>query len=392
MLSKAVFRAFAILLLVAASLGLTACTDTLDKVAKAEKPLPPKLVRKIKAMGMSETSPILVRLYKEESTLEIWKQKTNGRFAFVKSYPICKYSGKLGPKFVEGDRQAPEGFYTVRPHQMNPNSQYYLAFNIGYPNEFDRAHGRTGQHLMVHGDCSSSGCYAMTDEYVGEIYAFARDAFRGGQREFQIQAFPFKMTEANMARYAGDPNLDFWRQLKEGSDFFELTGQPPAIGVCDGRYVFGRQRDGISSQGGGCPTMDQPATLSLAFAKQTVDNMGAFTKALDHAASGKTAPPKPSVNGIEEARLVSEWMKKRVRGEKVSRLPPSLDDSSRALTPEKAAEEKRRAEAARSRAAALIAAAKAGASQRSTADAEADLSTASVPAAGREPIEQRFGH
>ncbi len=353
---KAVFRALAFLLLLAAPLALGACTDALDKVAKAEKPLPPKLVARMKAMGMDETSPILVRLYKEDSTLEVWKQKKDGRYAFVKSYPICKYSGKLGPKFIEGDRQAPEGFYTVRPYQMNPDSKYYLAFNIGFPNAFDRAHGRTGQHLMVHGDCSSSGCYAMTDEYVGEIYAFARDAFRGGQREFQIQAFPFKMTEANMARYAGDPNIDFWRQLKEGSDFLELTGQPPAVGVCKGRYVFGRQRDGVAAESGNCPDMDQPETLTLAFAKQTVHNMGAFTKALDHAARGKIAPPRPSINGIEEARMVSAWMSKRIRGEKTSRLPPSLGENA-PLTPERAEEEKRKAEAARSRAAALIAAA-----------------------------------
>lgn len=353
---KATLRAIASVLFLGALLGLTACTDTLDKVAKAEQPLPEKLVRKIKSMGMTETSPILVRLYKEDSTLEIWKQKTDGRYAFVKSYPICKYSGKLGPKFVEGDRQAPEGFYTVRPHQMNPNSEYYLAFNIGYPNAFDRAHGRTGQHLMVHGDCSSSGCYAMTDEYVGEIYAFARDAFRGGQREFQIQAFPFKMTEANMARYAGDPNIDFWRQLKEGSDFFELTGQPPAVGVCNGRYIFGRQRDGIAAAGGECPSMDNPENLSLAFAKKKVDELGVFTKALDHAANGKAAQPKASINGIDEARLVSAWMKKKMAGEQTSRLPPSLAASG-PLTPEKAAEEKRKAEIERSKAAAIIAAA-----------------------------------
>ncbi len=387
---KATLRALAFLLALAAPLALTACTDTLDKVAKAEKPLPKKLVRKMKAMGMSETSPILVRLYKEESTLEIWKQKTDGRYAFIQSYPICKYSGKLGPKYVEGDRQAPEGFYTVRPHQMNPASKYYLAFNIGFPNAFDRAHGRTGQHLMVHGDCSSSGCYAMTDEYVGEIYAFARDAFRGGQREFQIQAFPFKMTEANMARYAGDPNMDFWRQLKDGSDFFELTGQPPAVGVCNGRYMFGRQRDGIAAHSGNCPPMDQPAALSLAFAKKTVDNMGVFAKALDRAASGKVAPPRHSINGIEEARLVSAWMKKRVRGERTSRQPPSLG-GNRPLTPQRAAEEKRRAEAARSRAAAMIAASVAATSQPSAAGQADALPTASIPASGGETeIEQRF--
>src|SRR5690606_24552861 len=123
----------------------------------------------------------------EEGTLEVWKQKDTGRYDLVTSYEICKWSGKLGPKFREGDRQAPEGFYTVSPARMNPKSSYYLAFNIGYPNAYDRYHGRGGSHLMVHGACSSAGCYSMTDDQMREIYAFARDAFSGGQRDFQIQ-------------------------------------------------------------------------------------------------------------------------------------------------------------------------------------------------------------
>ncbi len=138
----------------------------------------------------------------------------------------------------EGDRQAPEGFYTVTPAQMNPNSNYYLSFNIGYPNAYDRSLGRTGSNLMVHGACSSAGCYSMTDEDAGEIFALARDAFRGGQRAFQIQAFPFRMTPENMARHRDDPNMDFWRMLKDGYDTFELTRVPPKVDVCDRRYVF----------------------------------------------------------------------------------------------------------------------------------------------------------
>ena len=81
-----------------------------------------------------------------------------------------------GPNFKEGDRQAPEGFYNIRPHQMNPKSSYYLSFNMSFPNKFDRTRGRTGSNLMVHGACSSAGCYSMTDEQVLEIYAFAREA------------------------------------------------------------------------------------------------------------------------------------------------------------------------------------------------------------------------
>ena len=116
--------------------------------------------------------------------MEIWKQNRDGEYALLKTYPICRWSGDLGPKKKQGDRQAPEGFYTITPGQMNPNSNYYLAFNTGYPNAYDRAWGYTGSELMVHGDCSSRGCYAMTDEQIQEIYALARESFFGGQKSF----------------------------------------------------------------------------------------------------------------------------------------------------------------------------------------------------------------
>src|ERR671929_153697 len=159
------------------------------------------MMRDLEKKSMPKESPILVRTFKEESELEVWKQDTTGHFALLKTYPICRWSGELGPKIKEGDRQAPEGFYTITPAQLNPNSHYYLSFDIGYPNAFDRAHGRTGSNLMVHGDCSSRGCYAMTDEQIAEIYALARESFFGGQKSFQIQAYPFRMTPVNMAKH-----------------------------------------------------------------------------------------------------------------------------------------------------------------------------------------------
>ncbi|MFN3891911.1 MAG: L,D-transpeptidase family protein [Beijerinckiaceae bacterium] len=187
---------------------------------------------------MAPNAPILVRVFKKESVLEVWKQTRSGRYELLKSFPICRWSGQLGPKRREGDRQAPEGFYSVGPRQMNPNSSFHLSFDIGYPNAFDRAHGGTGAYLMVHGQCTSSGCYAMTDAQIEEIYALARDAFAGGQRAFQFQAFPFRMTAENMARHRNDPNIAFWRQLKEGYDHFEATRAEPRVTVAGGRYAF----------------------------------------------------------------------------------------------------------------------------------------------------------
>src|SRR5262249_2448362 len=187
----------------------------------------------IEKKGMSKESPILARIFKEESELEIWKQDSTGQFALLKTYPICRWSGELGPKIKEGDRQAPEGFYTITPGQLNPNSSYYLSFNMAYPNAFDRAHGRTGAQLMVHGDCSSRGCYAMTDEQIGEIYALARESFFGGQHAFQIQAYPFRMTPLNMAKHRNSPHLAFWKMLKQGYDHFEVSRHEPKVNVCD---------------------------------------------------------------------------------------------------------------------------------------------------------------
>ena len=187
---------------------------------------------------MDLQSPILVRLFKQEAELEVWKQDRSGRFALLKTYPICRWSGDLGPKVREGDRQAPEGFYTITPAQMNPQSAYYLSFNTGYPNAYRPALGRTGSQLMVHGDCSSRGCYAMTDEQIAEIYSLGRESFFGGQKAFQFQAYPFRMTPINMAKHRNNPNMPFWKMIKEGYDHFEVTRQEPKVDFCEKKYVF----------------------------------------------------------------------------------------------------------------------------------------------------------
>ena len=259
-----------------AVLALAACSEYEGALPKHMRPLDAKTRNLVERKGMELRSPILVRLFKEESTLEVWKQeRRSGRYTFLKEYEICTWSGVLGPKIKEGDRQAPEGFYTVRPAQMNPNSALYLSFDMGYPNEFDRAWGRTGSNLMVHGACSSRGCYSMTDENIQEIYTLGRLAFQGGQRDFQVQAFPFRMTPENMARNRNDPNIPFWTMLKEGYDHFELTGQPPKVNVCEKRYVFNSTpAEGRSfNASGACPPMSMPESIRIAAGeKQARDN------------------------------------------------------------------------------------------------------------------------
>jgi len=218
---------------------LSGCVSTvLDVDEKATQPIPATLVNDMRAKGMTPAAPIVVRIFKEESELEIWKRDGSGRFALLKTYPMCRWSGKLGPKTRAGDRQAPEGFYHVNAGMLNPKSQYYLSFDLGYPNRLEKALGYSGESLMVHGACSSSGCYAVTDEGVAEIYAVVREALRGGQGSFQVQAFPFRMTAKNLARHRADPNFAFWQTLKDGYDSFEVKRRPPRVAYCDGRYVF----------------------------------------------------------------------------------------------------------------------------------------------------------
>jgi murein L,D-transpeptidase YafK len=267
----------------AAALGLTVTTGALlagcddsyldTGPGRSERPISTATLAQMAKIDTTPSAPVLIRTYKKEAELEIWKMKSDGRYALLKTYPICRWSGQLGPKKVEGDMQVPEGFYTIEPGQMNPTSHYYLAFNVGYPNAYDRALGRTGGSVMVHGVCSSAGCFSMTDEQVADIYAIARDAFRGGQREIQLQSYPFRMTPENMAKYRLDPNVAFWKELKNGADHFEVAKTEPSVLICGKHYVFGATADGPVSATAPCPALHRDdETESLVAEKESKDD------------------------------------------------------------------------------------------------------------------------
>jgi len=231
------FKQLALVAFVA--LSLAACEeDRYRGSARHYIPIPSATYTLMSEKGMNKDQPILIRSYKKESELEVWKKRADGQYALLKTFPMCRWSGQLGPKIREGDRMAPEGFYAIGPAQMNPNSSYYVSFNMGYPNAYDRSHGRTGAHLMVHGACSSAGCYSMTDDQIGEIYALVREAQNAGQKAVQMQALPFRMTPENLAKHRLDSNIAFWKNLKEGTDYFDVTGDEPQVSVAGGRYVF----------------------------------------------------------------------------------------------------------------------------------------------------------
>lgn len=260
-------------LAVIASIAFTvaACQDEMQTTfggsAKARRPLSPEIQSLMEKKGMRKEDPILVRAFKQENTLEVWKRDNTGHYAFLKSYPMCAWGGTLGPKIKEGDKQSPEGFYTVTPWRMNPNSQFHLAYDVGYPNAFDRAYGRTGAAIMVHGNCTASaGCFIVTDGEVEELYGLAREAFAAGQKSFQVQAFPFRMTGENMAKNRKNPNMPFWRNIKQGYDHFEVTKLEPKVDVCEKRYVFdARPKDPLSTTfnpSGACPAYEVPSEIA----------------------------------------------------------------------------------------------------------------------------------
>ncbi len=263
---RSVLRLFFACVAVASAIVLAGC-DTESAVGvngRHMQPLSERMLTELERRKMAKESPILVRIFKEESELEVWKTDQSGRFALLKTYPICRWSGDLGPKIQQGDRQAPEGIYPITPGLMNPNSNYYLAINTGFPNAYDQANGRTGQFLMIHGDCASAGCYAMTDEQIAEIYALAREAFFGGQKSFQVQAYPFRMTPTNMARHRDSPHMAFWRMLKQGYDHFEVTRLEPKVDVCDRHYVFNAQSSGKFTPAERCPAYSVPQEIASA--------------------------------------------------------------------------------------------------------------------------------
>ena len=232
-----------------ALLFLSACAAQLPTSERLEKVRQEKqaaLATEMNAQNLELGQAAFIRVFKYENTLETWVQDpATGRFVPYKSYPICNYSGTLGPKLQEGDKQSPEGFYTVGARQMNPWSQYQLSFNLGFPNEYDEALGRTGSALMIHGGCSSVGCYAMTDPVVEELYLLVEASIRAGHN-VPVHVFPFRMTPPNMLARRGDQWMPFWENLKEGYDAFELTKIPPQISVRSGhsgaKYVIQRPK------------------------------------------------------------------------------------------------------------------------------------------------------
>jgi murein L,D-transpeptidase YafK len=282
---------FSLSLLAAAALALIAGCAKVD-LSPHLQPLAKDTLMLLGKKGMDVPAPMFIRIFKQESELEVWKKRSDGRFYHFKTYPICNWSGEIGPKVKQGDKQAPEGFYKVARNQ-NPNSQFYLAFNLGYPNAYDKANKRTGDSLMVHGKCKSAGCYAMTDALIEEIYALARESYIGGQEIIEVHAMPFRMTDVNMARHAKHQWFPFWQTLKQGYDHFEQTRLPPDVAICQRQYVVNvklpvGQNIGRVDPEGACPLFERPKPEAFVALADGTAGGSSLTKPTKDAAAEKT--------------------------------------------------------------------------------------------------------
>ncbi len=242
-------KASALLILIC--LSLSACvTNPLARINAIRAELSPKMNTQMAKANIQPGAHTYIRVFKEEAILEAWlRDDFTGRYQLYKTYPICTYSGDLGPKLREGDLQSPEGFYEITQEWLWPQSQYHLAMNIGFPNEYDAARGRTGTHLMIHGGCKSEGCYAMTDAGIEEIYLLVEQSLAQNALPVPVHIFPFRMTADNMNRHADQPWQRFWRSIYKGYSAFERDHVPPQILVENGRYVVRPQtyvrREGV---------------------------------------------------------------------------------------------------------------------------------------------------
>lgn len=208
------------------------------RAEQAEDRVRDDLTTRLQAIDSNWGAPVFLRIYKQERELEVWARTETDAYALLDTWPICTFSGELGPKQREGDGQAPEGIYQVGVGQLNPQSSYHLSFDLGYPNAYDRAHQRTGSYLMVHGSCVSIGCYAMTDAGIEEIYSLVAAALAHGQSRVQVHALPFRFEPGWDRAHATSPWLDFWRDLAVIDARFDAERHPPKVRLAQKRYVL----------------------------------------------------------------------------------------------------------------------------------------------------------
>jgi murein L,D-transpeptidase YafK len=240
--------------------------------------------------GLALAAPIMIRVFKSESELEIWKQKGD-KFVLFATYPICHWSGTIGPKLRDGDKQAPEGYYTISRAQTRHVGRWPKAIDVGYPNILERSQARTGSAILIHGGCTSVGCFAMTNPVMDEIHLLASASIEAGQPIVPMHVYPFRMTDQNMRAHALSPWRNFWANLKEGYDSFERTKRPPTVDICNGRYIY---RDSQPSSRVGTLEACAPTLMAIRDQDQWLENVPRPSRSW--------VPPPPTVPVSKQAQ------------------------------------------------------------------------------------------
>jgi murein L,D-transpeptidase YafK len=247
------------------------------------------LQQRLRDKGVKLADSILIRVFKAESELEIWKQKGDAYVLFA-TYPICHWSGSLGPKLRDGDRQAPEGYYTLTKSQTRHVGRWPRSLDIGYPNVLEQSQARTGSMILIHGGCSSIGCFAMTNPVSDEIHQLTVAAMDAGERIVPVHIYPFRMTDTQMAQRSESPWKAYWTNLKEGYDLFERSKRPPIISVCGGRYIF---REAQSREDAGPLQACGPTLMAIREQDQWLSDVPYPTPELPKIATEASSSPRP---------------------------------------------------------------------------------------------------
>lgn len=142
-----------------------------------------------------------LRVFKSERRLELIGEDNQ----VIKTYKVMLGKNPIGHKQQEGDNKTPEGQYTL--DEKNPDSSFHKSLHISYPNLKDKLKARArgvspGGDIMLHGYPNNfsemtewlraigleslgediiraslsnfdwtSGCIAVTDDEIDEIYS-----------------------------------------------------------------------------------------------------------------------------------------------------------------------------------------------------------------------------
>jgi murein L,D-transpeptidase YafK len=256
-----------------------------------------ELAQEFAVKGLKLGSPVFIRVYKQTSEMELWVQQ-GPRYVHFKTYGICRWSGFLGPKFYEGDRQSPEGLYRITTSDLIVNRRWDRAMNINFPNSFDSMNGRGGSGILIHGGCGSIGCFAVQNESVEDVYGAVRAALKGGQAYVPVLALPFRFTSLAPEKEDTLQMSEFWADLRRADLLFERDKIPPAAWICDGRYLFAdrrgdRHRHAVHLPG--CRPLDNPGGARVA--RKTAPQPGKLAaEASTEVQIAATVPAEPAAS------------------------------------------------------------------------------------------------